>query len=85
MGSISTFKEKLDKEHQWPDQYMFKFVIPVAKSQELTDLFEGETLEKKHSKAGNYVSITMKKLMNSSDDVIAVYQQANKIEGLIML
>ena len=83
--SIETFKEKLDKEHKWPCSYMFKFIAPASKSEELKAMFSKENLTEKPSKAGNYVSFTLNKHMESSDEVIEIYRQANKIEGLIVL
>ena len=83
--SIETFKEKLDKEHKWPCSYMFKFIAPATKTEEVKAMFSKENLIEKTSKAGNYISFTMKKHMKSSDEVIEIYRQANKIEGLIVL
>ena len=85
MDSFESFKEKLDKEHKWPTSYMFKFIAPIAKADEVNMVFAGETLKSKLSKAGNYESFTMEKLMNSSDEVVEIYLKAKKIEGLIVL
>jgi hypothetical protein len=85
MSSIESFKEKLDKEHNWPDKYLFKFIVPNSKTDEVMNLFSKETLHTKKSKAGNYVSFTMEKMMQSADEVVKIYQQAKKIEGLIVL
>jgi uncharacterized protein len=85
MGTHESFKEKLNKEHNWPDKYLFKFIVPKSKEGEVRRLFLNETLHEKNSKAGNYVSFTMEKMMQSADEVVQVYTEAKKIEGLIVL
>ena len=85
MDSYKAFKEKLDQEHSWPDLYVFKFVVPIAKQSELRELFPEESFTEKKSKAGNYISFTLKKHIKSSDEVVAIYLKAKEIEGLIAL
>ena len=85
MESFKAFQEKLDNEHKWPSTYMFKFVVPKVKANELKAILSKESLQTKDSKTGKYVAFTMKKLMNSSDEVIEIYRRIGKIEGLIAL
>ena len=85
MDSITAFKEKLDNEHHWPTTYMFKFVVPANKAVEVKTTFAKETFETKESKGGNYISFTLKKMIYSSDEVVEIYQEARKIQGLIAL
>ncbi|UII21888.1 DUF493 family protein [Fulvivirga ligni] len=83
--SIQSFKEKLDKEYEWPAIYMFKFIAPKAKIDELRALFAHHDLKEKESSNGNYISITAELMMPSSDSIIDYYIKANKIEGIIAL
>jgi hypothetical protein len=85
MDSFKAFKEKLDQEHKWPDMYVFKFVVPVGKATEFKAEFKNEAFQEKKSKAGNYISFTLKKKLQSSDEVVEMYLQARKIEGIIAL
>jgi hypothetical protein len=85
MDSYKAFKEKLDNEHKWPTTYMFKFVVPSTKVSELKAILSTETLQAKPSKNGKYVSFTLKKYMNSSDEVVEIYMKTKQIEGLIAL
>lgn len=85
MTSIEAFKEKLDNEHNWPDTYVFKFVLASEKQNEFRELFPEETFHEKKSSAGNYISFTLKKTMMSSDEVVEVYIKARAIDGLIAL
>lgn len=85
MDSHKDFKEKLDNEHKWPTTYMFKFVVPKGKVEDFRALFSVENLKEKASKAGNYISFTFQKQMQSSNEVVDVYLSAKKIEGVISL
>ena len=85
MDSFKAFKEKLDQEHSWPGIYLFKFVVPTAKQKEVREKFPHESFTEKKSKAGNYISFTLKKNIKSSDEVVDIYLKAQEIDGLIAL
>ncbi len=79
------FKILLDESYSWPDYYKFKFIVPAVKKDELLRLLpKGKPLEK-DSKKGNYVSITLRVLVNSSDEVLSVYESVSQIKGIISL
>jgi uncharacterized protein len=78
-------KQKLDEQFSWPGPYMFKFIVPSEKADELKDLFPDDQWLLKSSRSGNYISLTLHKVMNSSDDVISFYRKAEKVKGLIAL
>ena len=82
---INSFREKLDQHHAWPTLYVFKFIVPANKVDEVKSLFTKHNIQEKLSKNGNYVSITVQMMMPSSDAVIDVYVSAAGIEGLIAL
>ena len=83
---INSFREKLDKYYAWPTLYTFKFIIPVAKEEDLRQLFPlHTTATEKSSENGKYISLTYQMMMSSSDSVIAVYQKAAVIEGIVAL
>jgi putative lipoic acid-binding regulatory protein len=82
---IASFKEKLDQQHGWPTLYMFKFIVPSGKEEEVFALFPKNQLTTKASRKGNYVSVTAKVMMRSSEDVMAKYRAAHKIEGVLAL
>jgi putative lipoic acid-binding regulatory protein len=82
---LESFKQKLDGAHKWPSLYMFKFIVPSGKENEVFALFPKNKLTTKESSKGNYVSVTAKVMMNSSDAVMEKYQEANKIEGVLAL
>lgn len=84
-SSIESFKEKLDKEYNWPSLYTFKFIVPSGKEDEIKQLFSNHNIREKYSSNGNYVSVTAEVMVQSSDRVIEYYLEANKVEGVIAL
>ncbi|MDL5045964.1 DUF493 family protein [Oscillatoria amoena NRMC-F 0135] len=83
--AINSFRLKLDQHYRWPAIYMFKFIVPSHKADEVTALFPMHANTQKESKQGKYTSITIQMMMPSSDAVIEVYKKASVIEGLIAL
>jgi len=84
--SYDSFREKLDRHYAWPSLYIFKFIVPAHKQEELRKLFPLHvTSTEKQSEKGNYVSLTYQMMMPSSDSVIAVYKKASIIEGIVAL
>jgi uncharacterized protein len=79
------FSTKLDQHYAWPSLYMFKFIVPTGKEDAVKNLFPQHTATEKVSKEGKYTSVTIQMMMPSSEAVIAIYQQASAIEGLIAL
>jgi len=84
-GKMEKLKGLLESEYEWPTAYIFKFIVPQDKIPEVENLFPGHPVEKKASSKGNYTSITIAIELDSADHVIAIYEQAAKIEGLIAL
>lgn len=82
---IRSFREKLDQHYAWPSLYMFKFIVPTGKENQVKELFPLHTTTEKQSRQGNYTSITVQMMMPSSEAVIGIYEQASVIEGLIAL
>ena len=83
--SRENFKEKLDSQYSWPSLYMFKFIVARGKEDKVLRLFPYNEVTTKQSKNGNYISITAKVMMGSSEDIIKIYEEAYKIEGVISL
>jgi putative lipoic acid-binding regulatory protein len=42
-------------------------------------------IEEKLSRTGKYISISVRTRIEASDDIIAVYQKASLIEGIVSL
>jgi putative lipoic acid-binding regulatory protein len=82
---LNNFREKLDQHHVWPSLYMFKFIVPTGKENEVKQLFPNHTVTEKLSTKGNYTSITVQMMMPSGEAVIEVYVRASSIEGIVAL
>ncbi len=87
-NNFEEFKLKLEKEHQFPCVYMFKFIIPADnKKMAIAEAIFNEDAEitQKNSSSGKYISITAKQVAINADEIIKVYKQALEIEGLMAL
>ena len=82
---LKSFREKLDQHYAWPSLYVFKFIVPAGQEDAVKKLFPNHLPSEKHSEKGRYTSVTVQMMMPSSEAVIAVYEQASVIEGLIAL
>lgn len=88
-SKLLSLKAALEQVHEWPSMYLFKFIVPSEnqKVAQLEALFNSETAEirLRQSKNGKYTSVSAREVMTSSDEIIALYEEAYKIEGVISL
>ncbi|ADR21990.1 DUF493 domain-containing protein [Marivirga tractuosa] len=82
---IQSFREKLEAVSEWPSLYMFKFIVEAEKQEEIKDIFENHEVIVKPSSKGKYVSLTIKMLASSAEQIIEKYLETNKVEGVIAL
>lgn len=86
--NFDELRKKLEQDTSFPIVYMFKFILPADnhKLALVQNLFEEDAeMHQKESGKGNYISITIKKVVLSVDDIIAVYEKASEIEGVMVL
>ncbi len=83
--------QKLRKQlelQEWPNVYFFKFIVPndshtVAL---VNALFDSSSEIAMHpSKNGKYISVSAKEMMLDVDSIIAKYEKASSIKGIISL
>ena len=79
------FQQLLDDGVEWPSEYVFKFIVPRDNLSEVEELFHLLPIKIRESSKGNYASVTASIEVHSSDEVIAMYTSAAKIEGIILL
>lgn len=79
------FEDLLDENYRWPCSFPFKFIMPVQMLDEVLALFPGEEYTRRPSKTGKYVSVTIRKNVSSSKEVIEIYNRIRAIEGVICL
>jgi hypothetical protein len=83
--ALLSLQAKLDEFYTFPCYYVFKFIAPMAKVDELTALLDGRPFTTRYSKNGRYVSFTAEWEVASSEEVISYYRRAGKIKGVISL
>lgn len=82
---LNQLKTLLDQQYTWPSFYTFKFVVPASERQALQELLPGGEFSERHSSSGRFVSVTMKRRVRSSGEVLNIYHSVREIEGLIAL
>ncbi|ARV16780.1 DUF493 family protein [Polaribacter sp. SA4-12] len=82
-------KAQLDDTTTFPADYLYKFIVPTDANQvgEVEEIFNdsGAVINKKKSKTGKYVSVSIVIKIEISEHVITYYQKAEKIKGIISL
>lgn len=79
------FRALLDESYQWPDYYEFKFIIKTEEKALILANLDGYTIHETPSKKGNYTSVSARKLMKSTDEVLEVYELMSSVKGVISL
>lgn len=73
---------------EWPNVYFFKFIVPndSEKLALVTGFFDiNAELTMHPSKTGKYTSVSAKTVMMDVDSIIALYERAAEIPGVISL
>lgn len=86
--SKSRLKGSLEKVHDWPSLYMFKFILEPEEDRlnQVLALFSAESeVIRRYSAGGKYLSITVKEVMMNADEVVARYDRASAIQGVMTL
>tara|TARA_B100001778_G_C18554523_1_gene614632 strand:- start:747 stop:1013 length:267 start_codon:yes stop_codon:yes gene_type:complete len=83
--SVESFKSSLEANYQWPAVFPFKFIVPKERSEQLIELLGDSPLIPRPSSGGRFIAYTMEKEVDSSDEVIALYNKASEIPGIITL
>jgi len=81
-------KERLDQAHDWPSVYPFKFILEPdpERLNALLALFPAESeVLRRYSAGGKYLSLTINEVMLNAEDVLARYDRASAISGVIVL
>ena len=81
-------RKTLNETQTYPTVYMFKFIMDAEnrKIALVENLFsENAEIHTKESDKGKYISITIKEVMMSTDEIIAIYIKASDIKGVMIL
>ena len=79
------FRDLLDQSYNWPDYYEFKFIVKMDDKDKILSHLEGFAIIETPSKKGNYISISARKLMKSTQEVLDVYESMSDVKGVISL
>jgi len=82
---LTKFKSLLEEQISFPDYYSFKFIVKTETKDHLLVHLEEHIIVEKLSSNGSYTSVTSRKLVQSADEVVAVYQRLSTIKGVITL
>jgi uncharacterized protein len=87
--NFDNLKQKLEEHYTWPSEYIFKFIFIADNDKliEIMSLFEPNSVqyEIKASSKGKYSSLSIKKKMISTEEVIEIYEAVGKIDGVMAL
>ena len=81
----SRFRSLLDDQNEWPAIYTFKFIVPTEGLEDVKAVFEGHPVRVRESSKGNYMSLTARMKMDSSEAVVRVYKEVDRVDGVISL
>jgi putative lipoic acid-binding regulatory protein len=88
-GTFDELRKKLEESiTSFPYIYMFKFIIKADnKTMALVEVIFDDDADiiQKQSTKGNYISITVKQVVMSIDEIISIYEAAAEIEGVMSL
>jgi putative lipoic acid-binding regulatory protein len=82
---LESLKAVLEATETWPCSYVFKFIVPVDNHEYLIELVGDGDISLRASKKGNYMSVTIKKMLHSPEEVIKIYVKVSSVEGIISL
>lgn len=86
---FNELRKKLEESiPSFPYIYMFKFIIKSDhKTMALVEVMFDEDADiiQKQSAKGNYMSITVKQVVMSIDEIISIYEKAAEIDGVMSL
>jgi len=86
--NIEKFRELLSKNTEWPMLYYFKFIIHnnQDKLDQVKNLFaDPSSITYNTSRDIKFISLSCKQLMPDAESIIAIYEKANLVDGLIAL
>ncbi|MBP7173581.1 MAG: DUF493 domain-containing protein [Cloacibacterium sp.] len=84
-----SLKSKLEENHNFPENYLYKFII-LNDSEKLTEIYKvfdqlQYSITTRESSNSKYISCSIQCFVLDANQVIHLYQEVAKIEGVIML
>jgi len=82
-NTLTRLKAALKEHSEWPNVYVFKFIVPKDQLNRLLAILDGMPVSTRESAAGRYIGVTSEVIMETPAEVIAVYEKVVGIEGLL--
>lgn len=84
-----SLKEKLEVNHNFPEDYPFKFII-INEEKKITEIYRifddmKFTLTTRDSKNAKYTSLSITAFVLDAEHVIEIYKKVGEIEGVMSL
>lgn len=85
----TSLKEKLNEIHNFPEDYLFKFIIPNHQ-EKLADIYRifdelKTTISHKNSRNEKYISLSINAFVMDANQVVDIYKKVSQLEDVIML
>ena len=85
----ASLKINLENNHNFPEDYLYKFII-LNDKEKLTEIYKvfddtKNTFSTRESSNGKYISCSIQCFVLDAEQVIRLYKEVAKIEGVIML
>ncbi len=87
-GNIDKFRELISKNEHWPMLYYFKFIVQnnQEKLNQVRELFlDPSAITYKTSRDIRFIGMSCKQWMPDPESIIAIYEKASVVDGLIAL
>lgn len=87
-NELDGLRQRLDAHHDWPSEYMFKFISPNVseKVDAIIGVFPAEvSIDRKTSGGAKYISLTIREVVADADAVFARYLEVQAIGGIFAL
>lgn len=85
----NSLAEKLTSHHNFPEEYLFKFIFPNKnnKMMQVYQVFDGlkYTISTRESKNGKYLSASILAFVLDANQVTDIYKKAGLIDEIMML
>lgn len=75
----------IDKHHEWPVDYCFKFIVPAEQIETMNQLIPNVEFSTRFSEKGKYGSLSFTMTCETAEDVMAVYERVQNVPGLMAL
>lgn len=82
---LKLLKQLLDDQYTWPAVYLFKFIVRKEFVSALREVFPSENITYNSSSKGNFISLTISIVAQSSDEILSYYTRASSVPTLIAL